>query len=233
MNNSSSFYYLKKIIMKHSWILLLLLFSCTKYFVYENQKNKKINVVSFIKANDSVSVLVTKAIFENNMDFDDTIFIKNAKVFLIEDNNRIIQLYYDTLYETLYNKKGYYKSSDFVCSEYKKYKLKVFVEGYDTVFAETFIPQIVKIDSTKNKINKTTEINGNFYNFSTFIFFKDEMNKNNFYNFDTRENFICRDPVVETRDNNGIYNTYINYGSFVNKCIFSDSLFKNSNYLFI
>mgnify|MGYP000985871697 CR=1 FL=1 len=216
--------------MKKFIFIIILFSSCTKEFAFQKEFEKKINIAGFLKANDTIHILVSYTLDNNSCEIADDKYIKDAVIYLYEDDLFVEQLVYDTINDINYNNKGYYKSQKTTCKENKNYSLKVFVKGFDTLYAKTYCPAILCIDSTHTKIKRDSNINGYFFRINSKIFFKDIYKEKNFFNFNNRGVFTCYDPVIETKKTDGFYFSMYPNTIDENKCIFSDSLFKNSTY---
>lgn len=218
-------------------IFFSMFFSCTKKFKYDLTSEKKINVSCFLIANEPIRLNLSYTFTTSNSDcesiflrdgavhFCNENYIKDADVFIYEDN-----IFKEKLsYQPSAQSQGWYLSNSLIPQVGKKYELKIFVSGYDTVFAETSIPIPSHIDTIK-KISD---------NFDIQIELAKQNNEKSYYSIDCYSNayqyqeyiptleYISRDIIFETRDELGqySYNSYYYYYSY-----FSDSLFVNNKY---
>ncbi len=211
---------------------LLLLNGCEKEIdINIPEKDKKIVLNGLINTDSLFSVNVSKSL--NILDVEDVKYLDNATVSIYENGNFIEELNYIS--------GGNYKSSFFVSSEGKTYKVKVDVPEMQSASAETFIPEASISDLTIDTI--TTIYEEEFYSYKGLkcnIGFNDLSNEENYYWFCitgkrahyewdsvnheeiiTYEQgniyFNSNDPVIESWVSGG-------YGF-----IFSDKLFNGSN----
>ena len=214
-------------------IILFLIFStifisCEKEFKINQQKNKKINLICFLKANDTIRARISYTTLSYLNDYSD--YITNAEIFLYENGLFMEKLIYDTLYDR-YGFWGYYKSKSFIPNANNFYQIKVLVNGFDTIYSQTFLNEPIMIDSIKIKykcyINPYDETDTTV-DFSIPVFISDNNLVKNYFNLETNFHFKIKNPIIETRDNNGIYYSDAIHGKDAAKAIFTDSLFKNS-----
>ena len=169
--------------------LSLLFFSCTKKFDY-NFNEKSIVVGCFLKANDTINISVS---YSNNVGYNFEI-IENAEVFIYEESEFKEKL--------THIKEGEYKSLNFIPQTEKNYTLKVKVPDYDTVFASTYTPKIVKLDTITHFFWQTID-NELTYNWEYVnLCFSDNETENNYYfytdyNIGSNSNDIVLKELVE------------------------------------
>jgi hypothetical protein len=216
-------------------IILLLLFisliACRKEFYYNFELITQVNVSCFIKANDTVklrlSYLVGDTLIGNILAEKD--YITNADVYLYEDNIFKEKLIHKEVQYINFIKKGCYFSQNFIPAEEHHYQLKIFVPGYDTLYAETYIPKAIAIDSVLingEKSHDTIYYKGET-NYNIGICFKDDKDIVNYYNYFSSTYFISYDPIIEARYSNSEYfnSMYFRY-TFI-----SDEIFNGENYI--
>ena len=220
-------------------IFILFFFTaCQKEFNYNLNDNHIVDVMCFLKAGDTVRVNLSYTFngYELASAIDKTIPypIENAEVYIYEENELKEKLTYD---KNVCNHKGWYKSLNYFPIEGKNYTLKVIVPNYDTIYAETKIPQKTKIDTVTYNYEITNDGYSEYMNFYYNLKFTDPAKEKNYYYFDLKYYYYglndalykTYDPLIETK----LYND----GSFSNnnseiKGIFSDSLFNGETYTF-
>ncbi len=215
----------KKILLLFCFLLLIIFFcNCKKEFIYNFEKEKNINVFGIINANDTI-FLHLSFLYNLNQNFLDSNYIINAEIFLYENNVFIEKIKYKN------NPKlgdGWYFSS-YLPKENNQYKIKVKVPNYDTVYAETSIPDRVNIDSIKYELLiKNEEQSIRSYNLNSFIFFNDVKNTDNFFIINSKQPYITNDPIIESRNTDGFFKNLSLNNYLI--AFFSDKLFKNNNY---
>jgi len=236
--------------------LLLLLFiflfsSCYKLFDYNFEKEKKICVNCILHSNDTVRVNLSYTFDINESLIDTTKYITNADVYIYEENEFKEKL----KYQNTNTQNGWFLSETFIPRSNKKYKLIVVVVGYDTIIAETFIPEPIKIDTIiSSNLNFTIDSHPNFepppdypnmeppppdtsYSVDLSINFTDKKNLKNYFSFKSlnyygNNGFISYDPVIETKNMGNAYVSLSTNLKDYDKLIFSDTLFSGENYLF-
>ncbi len=126
---------------------------------------------------DKVEAVVSKSIGLNDTQ-EDVSYIENAKLELYDRNNLITELIPDA---SEYAIKGYYYKSNLNLEYEKTYKLVVTVAGYDTLWAETYIPEPAPIDTIYVSEQTLTDLD---YSFETYLFaieVNDNINTDNYY----------------------------------------------------
>ncbi|MCF6242871.1 MAG: DUF4249 domain-containing protein [Bacteroidales bacterium] len=213
-------------------IIIITLVSCRKDFYYNFETQPQINVSCFLQANDTVKIQLTYLLGDvlvNNV-LPDKDYITDAKVFLYEDQIFREQLQYREIPLNIGVEKGWYFTNTFIPKENHSYQLKIVKSGFDTVYAETYIPQSVKIDSIKingTKITDTVYLQNNTL-CSADIYFKDKSGQRNYYNYWSNTYFKSYDPVIESRYNSGYYITStLRIAKFA---FFSDDIIDGKNY---
>ncbi len=213
-------------------ILFILFIACRKEFYYDFKHVPQVNVSCFIKAGDTVklrlSYLVGDTLIGNILAEKD--YITNAEVYLYENNIFKEKLLLTEVPAIPTYQKGWYFSQSFIPTEKHHYQVRIFVPGYDTVYAETYIPQVVMIDSVLINGKKTLDTiyyNGeDIYNIN--ICFKDNEHVLNYYNYWSNVPFISYDPVIEPRSDKDYYEaSTLNISKFA---FFSDKIFDGNNY---
>ena len=151
-------------------IFIVSLTSCTKIFNYNLEDENLIAVGCFLKANDTVKVNLS---FTKNVSYDFEV-IENAEVFIYEE---------DKFKEKLtHTKEGEYKSLNFIPQTEKNYTLKVKVPDYDTVFASTYTPKIVKLDTITHFFVQEIDTDGETNNWEyAYLRFLDNETEKNYY----------------------------------------------------
>ena len=219
---------MKKIILL---ILLISFIACRKEFYYNFEHIPQVNVSCFIKANDTVklrlSFLLGDTLTGSVLAKKD--YITNADVYLYEDNIFKEKLFLTEVPTTQTYQIGWYFSQNFFPTEEHHYQLKIFAPGYDTLYAETYIPKAIAIDSVLingEKSHDTIYYKGeNNYNIN--ICFKDNKDILNYYNYWSNVPFISYDPVIEACSPSSDYfsSMYFRY-TFI-----SDEIFNGNNYI--
>lgn len=206
-------------------LFILLLSSCRKDFKFNDSEDKQVNVMCFLKADDTIRVHLSYTYNPykiTNENFDP--YIKNAKVFIYENNQLKEEL---TYYENNFN--GWYLSENFIPIIGEKYKLKVVVPNYDTIYAETEIPYKTLIDTITYNLNIEVEDDGEYsasIGIFDFILSFTDPSDYNYYSFNSNIIYKTSDPIFETRNSNGIY---IN-NNYSYKPYFSDSIINGQKY---
>ena len=196
----------------------LFLLSCTKYFSLNTEQKRHISIVGFIKANDTVRIRLS--FNGSSYDFNTFENIENAKVFLFENNHFKELLDYNKLYQ-------YYQTKTFIPQNNKKYSIKVYVSGFDTLYAETYTPEIKKIDSSKVSFYKNED---KFVYFNYCFFFKDIFSSNDYYSYNINQYFSTKDLIIITKDNNGDYINLVIHGYDASQALFNDRIINGKNY---
>ena len=215
--------------MKNYFYLILIsivFISCRKEFDFKNNiEQKQISVSCFLKAGDTVRLTVSytpDTIVALNF-IPEQFAIKNAEVYLFKDNVFKEKLSYK-YYPPNYYEYGWYYSRNFIPKEGHEYEVKVVVPGYDTIYAQTYIPQKTLIDSIIVNSFITDDF-GSKYNIS--VMFKDDYYETNYYLINSNYIYTSQDPIIEPKINNvfssGRYNIERN-------AYFSDRNINGENY---
>jgi hypothetical protein len=220
--------------MKKSFFILLILFtiSCRKDFHYNFENNPQVNVSCFIHAKDTVKLQLTYLLGDISVGtiLADKDYITNAEIFLYEDMTFKEQLQYKEIPTNISVDKGWYFSRSFIPKENHSYQLKIVVPGFDTVYAETFIPQAVKIDSVQingKRVADTVYLAQNT-DYSVNTFFKDKAGQKDYYNYWSNTFFKSYDPAIESKYRSGYYES--STLAIYKFAFFSDNLFNGKSY---
>lgn len=214
--------------------------SCRKDFYYEFDHIPQVNVSCFLKAGDTVRVRLSYLVGDTNYIniLADKDCISNADVFLYEDNIFQEKLIYKEIPQLNFEK-GWYYSQYFIPTEKHHYNLKIYVPDYDTVYAETYIPEAIPIDSIQingealkdtiifDRNLASSDLDGNL-DFSVNIFFKDKPGTTNYYDFWSNNYFRSYDPAIEPRYNNEYYENFTLTALKI--AFFSDKIFDGHTY---
>ncbi|MBE9468359.1 MAG: DUF4249 domain-containing protein [Bacteroidetes bacterium] len=229
--------------MKKTILILIIIsvLSCRKDFYYDFDHIPQVNVSCFLKAGDTVRVrlsyLVGDTLFGTILADKD--YISKADVYLYEDNIFQEKLTYKEIPQINFVEKGWYYSQYFIPTEKHHYNLKIHVPDYDTVYAETYIPEAIPIDSIqingealKDSIifdrNLASSVPDGILDFSVNIFFKDKSGTTNYYDFWSNKFFISYDPAIEPRYNREYYEN-ISLAA-LKIAFFSDEIFDGHTY---
>ena len=232
-------------------ILIILFSSCNKLFDYNYENEKQVNVSCILHKDDTIRVNVSYTLGVNQSSIDTNIFIKDADVFIYEGGEFKEKLKYHS--NSIFIN-GWYFSETFFPQANEKYKLVVVVAGYDTITAETFIPEPINIDTIlSSNLNFTIDSNLDFepppdfpdmeppppdtsFSVDLGVNFSDKQNINNYFLFDMKYNrggdFLSYDPVIETKNFENKYISITFSKQDYQKLIFSDTLFSGESYTF-
>ncbi|MBN2893605.1 MAG: DUF4249 domain-containing protein [Bacteroidales bacterium] len=197
--------------------------SCEKTFKSHTNSEKQVNVMCFLEADDTIRVNLSYTFDLNRTNLDD-VFINNAQILLFENDKLIGNIQKANLKP----QEGWYFSS-YTPKEGNKYKLKIIVPLYDTIYSETDIPTSTKIEYLSNNISIYDSI-AQAYLMNVFLCFTDPKNNDNYYYIFSNQPYFSNDPAIETRGEDGFYTNNETYLYDFNVPIFSDSLFKDQNY---
>ncbi|MBP7506862.1 MAG: DUF4249 domain-containing protein [Prolixibacteraceae bacterium] len=234
--------------------------SCLKIVEFEEKDIKPMLVVNCFLSPDSVpsvDLTYTVSAIEDKEYFES---VKNAKITFKQGETSFPDFTYITEIDSIvkWNNMGVQTSTKFESGKYKnggvkiesgkKYNIQIEAEGFETVNAETEIPEIIKIDkidtfSTTRSDQYSTSVDRN-----AKIYFTDPSDQMNFYRVKTeiaslsftpmtKDSFMIypnyssgyinsTDPVFGTDDTEDIFG-----GSSYNRfSIFDDKLFDGKQY---
>ncbi len=134
--------------------LLLLFSACVKYFNIEETATRKVMVNGLLIANDKPVItvkytyLLNDTVIYNQDNNSEDFMIKNAVVKIIDltADSSFSLTYSDSIQFFNFTLKGY-TSDKFIPRSGRAYLLKVYVKGFDSIYANTTIPYMPNIDT--------------------------------------------------------------------------------------
>ncbi len=175
-------------------IFLLLCFSsCEREFEYYTDYNKKVIVSSVLMPDSAVYVLLTYAYPPDKAHPDSIIKgISGAYVELLDDqgNRAVLQEisdYWINGFNLWYVTSPVYFTDSLKPVPGHRYTLKIFVNGYDTIRAQTTVPYSPLVDSVVCNISPDPDLNDGYHFIYDFSFFlRDTIpGRNYFYVFNS------------------------------------------------
>jgi len=205
--------------------LLLIISSCTKDFPYDLDYNKKIAVNCVLMPDSSVVVLLEYAypIDSSSVEFEQT--VKGAYVEISDDygNKTVLSEKSDYVANGFFSSTVadvVYFSDQLLPQPGRKYYLKVYVDGFDTIYASTVVPYAPDVDTVTYYYYEDEEIpDGYHYIFDVSVHFNDTLSEYNYFfliqALNNTTKIFTDDPAKEA--------SYLGY-------LFSDRIFNNHPY---
>jgi hypothetical protein len=233
--------------------IVVFLTSCEKVIDMDiNKQDSKLVVISYLNPDSIFEVHLSKSI--SILDQDSVSLVRNANVFIYENNIKIDSLPFNALY-------GTYKSNGKKPIAGNIYRIDASAEGYKDVSVECTIPvpvAIIKIDTFANETGYSSDYWGTFKIFNIGITINDPGDVENFYiisipmhiypdTFYFSENwqfFGIKNALVEYASNslllefwkasedNGVNSNDSLYRQWVAQAAFSDQAFNGKNISF-